>query len=398
MRSVSINNHQQERRKNMDPRNKLQAIRTELNNSFFERNEEIDSLLIAVLAKQHALLLGPPGTAKSALANAVAAAIEADLFEWLLTAFSTPEELFGPISFKAMEMDVYKRITSGKLPEAKLAFLDEIFKANSAILNALLALINERKFHNNGGATKCPLVSLFGASNELPGGDNKKKATELDALFDRFALRHMVPYIKDDDNLVSLLSDDADPGQKVLTTLTSEELAELQDGVSNVEVPLEIVKLIVNIKKKLQDDGIIASDRRWRQMKSIIRANAFLNGRDVVNEDDLLILAHCLWTVPDQYSMVRKTVGAVASPLTSEAVAILDVARIMHAEIHNLDPNDDEFTDDANKIRKDLVQQRNKLQKQIDKSASVSAKAETCLDEIVALCTDVKNRVDAAYE
>jgi hypothetical protein len=123
---------------------------------------------------------GSPGTAKSALVRAIAQAFGGSYFERLLTKFSTPEELFGPISLKALEQDRYERVTAGKLPEAEFAFVDEVFKANSAILNSLLTAMNERLFHNDGAPAQMPLVSLFGASNELPEGK------ELEALFDRF--------------------------------------------------------------------------------------------------------------------------------------------------------------------------------------------------------------------
>jgi MoxR-like ATPase len=141
-----------------------------------------------VLAGEHVLLLGPPGTAKSALVRAIAQAFGGTYFERLLTKFSTPEELFGPISLKALEQDRYQRVTAGKLPEAEFAFVDEVFKANSAILNSLLTAMNERLFHNDGAPTQMPLVALFGASNELPEGK------ELEALFDRFLLRFDVQY------------------------------------------------------------------------------------------------------------------------------------------------------------------------------------------------------------
>ncbi|HTP29485.1 MAG TPA: AAA family ATPase, partial [Anaeromyxobacteraceae bacterium] len=127
-------------------------------------------------------MTGSPGTAKSALARTISRAFQAAYFERLVTKFTTPEELFGPISLKALEQDHYRRVTAGMLPEAQIAFIDEIWKANSAILNALLAVMNERVFHNDGAPCTCPLITLFGASNELPDGK------ELEATFDRFLL------------------------------------------------------------------------------------------------------------------------------------------------------------------------------------------------------------------
>jgi MoxR-like ATPase len=131
----------------------LLQIRTELRQTFLERDEEIDSILLALLSGQHCLLLGPPGTAKSALVKDLCSRIGGDYFQWLLTRFTTPEELFGPVSLKALEQDQYKRVTTGKLPEANIAFLDEIWKASSSILNTLLTIIN--LYHCSAQATSC---------------------------------------------------------------------------------------------------------------------------------------------------------------------------------------------------------------------------------------------------
>ena len=174
----------------MTPQDKLRKIREELQQMFLERAELIDGALAALLSAQHVMIVGPPGTAKSMLADELCRRIEgASYFQWLLTKFTTPEELFGAVSLKALEADDYRRVTSHKLPEAHIAFLDEVFKASSSILNAILSIINERLFHNGRQVTAVPLLSLFGASNELPEDD------ELLALYDRFLLRFVVGYI-----------------------------------------------------------------------------------------------------------------------------------------------------------------------------------------------------------
>src|SRR5699024_4005719 len=177
---------------------KLKEIKNALNNKFIEREKEVEAILIALLSKEHMLMIGPAGTAKSALSAELSNIIDGtQYFQWLLTKFSTPEEVFGALSLKDLENGVYKRNTTSKMPEAHLVFLDEIFKANSAILNSLLTLINERLFYNNGQAVSSALMSVIGSSNEYP-----EEGEGLEALFDRFLLRFEVDYIGDESNFI----------------------------------------------------------------------------------------------------------------------------------------------------------------------------------------------------
>ncbi|WP_027858415.1 AAA family ATPase [Marinobacterium jannaschii] len=278
-----------------DRKSKLQQLLLEMQQGLLERETQTKLILLAALAGEHVLLLGPPGTAKSELAKRLKNIfVEANYFERLLTRFSVPEELFGPLSIRALEEDRYNRLTSGYLPEASVAFIDEIFKANSAILNSLLTLLNERQFDNGNRRHEVPLISVIAASNELPEGE------ELTALYDRFMLRSFVEPVSDNAfrSLLCLENDGCDPD--LASRLRVDDLSEVQTLSAKVKLSSSVLALCEVFRKYLIQESIYVSDRRWRKIIKLLQVSAFTNNQTEVSVYDAWLLPHCLWGTPDQ--------------------------------------------------------------------------------------------------
>lgn len=280
----------------------LRKIIEELRSRLFERDEVIEGALCALLTGNHMLIIGPPGTAKSQLVHEVCKRIDgARYFQWLLTKFTTPEEIFGAVSLKGLENDEYRRVINGKIPEAHIAFLDEVFKASSSILNTLLTIMNERIFYNSTDVVQVPLISLFGASNELPSEED-----ELEALYDRFLLRYVVDYVKEDFRFLKMLhTEEIDDG---VTSITLDEIQKCQSHVNDIPVPPHVIKLVSRLRSELKKKGIVLSDRRYKQSISLLRSKAYLSGRDEVIESDLNILENVLWRDPGEVGEIKAVI------------------------------------------------------------------------------------------
>lgn len=244
-------------------------------------------------------------------------------------------------------------MVTGKLPEAQFAFIDEVFKANSAILNSLLTVANERLFHNGPSPVTCPLIFLFGASNELPEGK------ELEALWDRFLLRFEVSYLLRPSNVRAVL---LAPEGTVGTRLSSDELKAAQADVEQVAVTDSTLEALLAIREALKAEGIVGSDRRWKKSLRIVRAAAYLACATETSAEDLTVLTDALWREPKERPKVAKLVGRLADPLSTQATEILDVAMETSAKVAGLDKADrSNYVAQAAKALEEFRHQQQKL-------------------------------------
>jgi len=297
----------------------LAQLEAELNAAFPERREVIRALLVAVAAGENVFMLGEPGTAKSNLARVVANAFTGTYFEYLMTRFTEPSELFGPVDPAAFRAGKYARVTKNKFPEAEFVFLDEVWKSNSAIANSLLTALNERTFDSGSGPAAIPLLTCFGASNELP------ESAELDAIYDRFLMRVVTEYIVEEDNFRGLLTSVANGTRSTVTAKV--DLRAEQAAAKAVVISQETLDAIVSLRTACKAAGMKVSDRRWVQCLSLVRAAAHLDGRKETDPEDLDVLENVLWRKPDERTAVTRTIQKTVSPDGARAVESLDAAR-----------------------------------------------------------------------
>lgn len=288
-----------------------------LNKGVYEKENEIKLALLAAIAGESIFLLGAPGVAKSLIARRLKFAFkDATSFEYLMSRFSTPDEIFGPVSIsKLKDEDKYERIVKNYLPSAQVVFLDEIWKAGPSIQNALLTVLNEKIYRNGDQEIKVPMKALISASNELPASDQG-----LEALWDRFLVRYVVEGIKETKNFNEMISnsfhlyEDTVPEE---IKLTEEIYAALQEFIDKIEIPENVFGVIhairnyivaYNQKEENQERQIYVSDRRWRKIVHLLRTSALLNDRTSVDLMDCFLIYHCLWYETEQCAITEQFV------------------------------------------------------------------------------------------
>jgi len=372
----------------------------ELNEDIAERGELIECLVIALLTKKNVFVLGDTGQAKSYAINELRKRIiGAKQFERLLSKQTDEDALLGRISVNSVLDDNPKIITTGKLPEAHIVFLDETFKCNDGVLNSLLTAMNERKYTNEGEVVDIPAISFIGASNEIPNFNNPEEQI-LRALYDRFELKVVTKYIQDRSNRLRLLLHKQNgKAERVTSTITLDNLYDMQQEVASVCVPEQINELMDDILCELRSLGVHVSDRKFLNYYPITQAKAWLSGRDMVEVSDLSLMKYYFWNTPEEVATIQNVLDKYClSPFEEELKHLIAMADESYESFTNatsasLNPNGAIV-----KFRGELKKIYHKVKKMsvgVD-DATTEIAAETAIAELEEISKKAHAKVGAA--
>ena len=374
---------------------RFQRLLRDMNRGIYEKETEISLSLLAALAGESVILLGPPGVAKSMVARQLKTAFrDARSFEYLMSRFSTPDEIFGPVSIQKLKSsDTYERAVEGYLPTADVVFLDEIWKAGPAIQNTLLTVINEKIFRNGNREMRLPLKLLVAASNELPA-----KGEGLEALWDRFVIRIESRPIRQEKNFRSMLLEvenlsevkseeqsSAAEGEANSNVITAEEYAEWSENINKIGVKenvLDVISVVrkslrtVNVDEAAERRNIYVSDRRWKNVMRLLRTSAFMQDRAEVAVCDLLPIYHCLWQEPEEREAIRTLV--IRALFASHADKLVEMKNALAEDIkyHRIRRSPDEGRDYEGEIEH-LSDALTSLERQLGDNLFVSSDDKT---------------------
>ncbi len=289
---------------------KFKTIERELGEIFHERTQPINGISLAILSGTNTLFLGSPGIAKSALVNNYAKHITGGkYFWWLINRFSTPEELFGPHSMEGLKNDSFRRVIEGTLADCHIGFIDEIFKANSGVLNTLLPVLNERVFFNDRKPVELDLLTVFGASNEIPDAEDN-----LDALYDRFPLKYKIIPIQEPSSFKKLMMQEDLVKYSPTTVISLEEIKEAKRQADALPIPEKVHDDITKVWAALQNAGIVVTERTFVKSKALLKSHAWLKGKKEVTSDDIEILHNACWKKEAEERKALMTILGVISP------------------------------------------------------------------------------------
>ena len=367
----------------MTVKDKCVALVDSLKTHVVERDEEIEVLFMAILAKLNILFLGSPGVAKTMMALLFTDSIfGATIFTKLINKFTVPEDILGPLKISLLKQDIYERNIENTLLTAHFAFMDEIFKGNIGILNTFLDIMLEKTYVNGTHKISLPLLSMIGASNEIP-----EEGDGLAAMYDRFIVKLTVKPIVEDENFIKML--------KLIkvtpeATLSLDEIHQAQTEVENIPIKEDVYFTLTKIRTRLIQEGMCPSDRTFKLSLNFLKARAYLLGKNEVIEEDLECLKHTLWTDPDKFRQVNSIILELCNPLMNTIYSLLDEAKELYSSAtvksktvkkDDTDPHIFDIASKLNGIKDELVKYA-KIMKDQGQSLKKIMKVQEQVDEM----------------